>query len=83
MPRVDELMEEYLRSERYRIYSTRLTFTDPQQMEEANYAFWRSLTPNQRLELHQIMLASLYSESMTSKENTSEVKELVFIEPSV
>ncbi|MFH1936279.1 MAG: hypothetical protein ABIK52_01795 [Bacteroidota bacterium] len=59
MPRVDEPLEEYFRTDRYRKYSTILTFSDPGGMEEANYRFWRGLTPRQRLELHRIMVDSL------------------------
>ena len=68
MPRAEEPMEDYLKSDRYRRSFTSITFSDFKGQEETNYAFWRHLTPSQRLELHTIMVKSLYSDM--SKKHT-------------
>lgn len=83
MPRVDEPMEEYLRSDRYGNYSTILTFSDLESLEEANYRFWRSLTPRQRLELHRIMVDSLYQEKLKNNSDNPSNKELIFTDPGI
>jgi hypothetical protein len=64
LPRVDEPMEEYLNTNRYKKSSSEITFSDFKGQEEANYIFWRHLTPTQRLELHTIMVTSLYSDEI-------------------
>ena len=57
-------MVEYLASERYKRSRAAITFSDFDGQEEANYAFWRRLTPVQRLELHTIMVKSLYADEI-------------------
>lgn len=82
LPRVDEPMEEYLRSERYRQHKSDIVFSDFQGQEESNYHFWRKLTPMQRLELHTIMVYELYG---TDPDNTikGEPFEIQFTEISL
>ncbi|MEI6433639.1 MAG: hypothetical protein WCP32_02260 [Bacteroidota bacterium] len=77
LPRFDEPMSEYLKSERYRNSSKGLIFSDFEGQEEANYAFWRRLTPAQRLELHTIMVSSLYADKVV-KNGGRQVFEIVF-----
>jgi hypothetical protein len=77
LPRVDEPMEEYLKSDRYRQSSASITFSDFEGQEEANYAYWRHLTPSQRLELHTIMVSSVYRKN-DSDPNNEQVLELIF-----
>lgn len=77
MPGVEEPIEEYLKSERYRESSSTLTFSDFKGQEEANYAFWRHLTPVQRLELHRIMVSSLYADGV-KKDADNTPLEIVF-----
>jgi hypothetical protein len=79
MPRVDEPMGDYLLSERYRKSQAMLTFSDFEGQEEANYIFWRHLTPAQRLELHTIMVTSLYADE-SNINATNPVFEIVFTE---
>jgi len=79
MPRAEEPMEEYLKSERYRESSTDIVFSDYKGQEEANYAFWRHLTPAQRLELHTIMVSTLYADTMKMNPDQSPL-EIVFSE---
>ncbi|MBL7113972.1 MAG: hypothetical protein ISS19_18685 [Bacteroidales bacterium] len=82
LPRVDEPMEEYLRSDRYRQYGMKITFSDFKGQEEANYRFWRSLTPRQRLELHVLMIEAVY-QSEIEKSNDEKPLEIVFTEITV
>ena len=81
MPKVNEPMEEYLRSDRFRSQTSTITFSDFKGQEEANYNFWRMLTPKQRLELHQIMIASLYQDHEKNDGNNHSSNELIFTEP--
>jgi hypothetical protein len=69
LPGVNEPLEEYFRSHRYKRLSASISLTKLEDHEEANYSFWRSLTPSQRLELHQIMINSLYKDEMLETEN--------------
>ncbi len=64
MPKFDEPMEEFLKSDGYRKPSGEITFSDFQGQEESNYAYWRSLTPAQRLALHTIMVHSIYKDTV-------------------
>jgi hypothetical protein len=77
LPRVDESMAEYLKSERYRKSSQGIVFSDFEGQEEANYTYWRHLTPSQRLELHTIMVSSLYAGALIQN-NDRQVFEIVF-----
>lgn len=79
MPHADEPMEEYLKSDRYRKSSCGIVFLDFTGQEEANYAFWRHLTPAQRLELHTIMVSSMYSDIVKLNPDQSPL-EIVFSE---
>jgi len=79
LPRVDEPMEEYLRSDRYRQHSTIITFSDFKGQEEENYMFWRSLTPRQRLELHFLMVKAIYPHEL-EKSSDIDLKDIVFTE---
>jgi hypothetical protein len=79
LPRVDEPMEEYLKTDRYRKTSSVITFSDFKGQEEANYAFWRHLTPAQRLELHTIMVTSMFADEIRNRQNRSSF-EIVFTE---
>jgi len=79
MPRAEEPMEEYLKSERYRKLSTGIVFSDFTGQEEANYAFWRQLTPAQRLELHTIMVSTLYADTIKMNPDQSPL-EIIFTE---
>lgn len=81
LPRVDEPMEEYLRSDRYRQHSTTITFSDFKGQEEENYIFWRSLTPRQRLELHYLMIEAMY-QNTTGQSNNDNSKNIIFTELS-
>ena len=73
MPRAEEPMEMYMKSDRYRKSSAVITFSDFKGQEEANYFFWRHFSPAQRLELHTIMVTSLYADVMQkSIENTTQ-----------
>lgn len=47
------------------------------EQEKSNYIFWRSLTPSQRLELHQMIIDSLYHEELTEDSNLP-IGELTF-----
>jgi hypothetical protein len=77
LPRVDEPMEEYLKSDSYRDSSTGITFSDFAGQEEANYDFWRHLTHSQRLELHTIIVSSLFADEF--KKNKGRISlEIVF-----
>ncbi|MEI6890018.1 MAG: hypothetical protein ACOYM0_07485 [Bacteroidales bacterium] len=81
-PGVDETMAEYLKSDRYRKSSSGITFSDFEGQEEANYAFWRRLTPSQRIELHTIMVNSIYKDA--SNRNTgNQTFEIVFTDKSI
>jgi len=82
LPRADEPLGEYLQSDRYKKSAGVIFFSDFEEQEEANYAFWRHLTPSQRLELHKIMLESIYS-SANVKNNFSEPLEIVFTHESL
>lgn len=77
LPRVDEPMAEYLKSDRYRKSFSELTFSDFAGQEEANYAYWHHLTPSQRLELHTIMVTSLYKDTLL-KNTANQIFEIVF-----
>ncbi|MEI7724010.1 MAG: hypothetical protein WCK09_02845 [Bacteroidota bacterium] len=77
MPRVDEPMEEYLKSDRYRKSSEGITFSDFKGQEEANYTYWRHLTPAQRLELHTIMVKSIYKDKVI-RNTGKQVFEIIF-----
>ncbi len=77
LPRVDEPMSEYLKSDRYRKSSVGITFSDFEGQEEANYEFWRNLTPAQRLELHTIMVSSLYADAPVVNVG-KHVREIIF-----
>ncbi len=79
LPRGDEQIEEYLKTDRYRKTSSGITFSDFKGQEEANYAFWRHLTPAQRLELHTIMVTSMYADEIRNRQNRSSF-EIVFTE---
>jgi len=79
LPRLDEPMEEYLKSDRYRQNSSGITFSDFEGQEEANYSFWRNLTPRQRLELHFLMIETLYPNG-AEKSRDENYKEIVFNE---
>lgn len=80
MPRVEEPMEEYLKSDRYKRASTNIIFSDFKGQEETNYAFWRHLTPSQRLQLHTIMVKSLYADVKTQNTDNNSLK-IVFSDP--
>ncbi len=77
LPRVDEPMAEYLKSDRYRKSTMDITFSDFEGQEEANYEFWRNLTPAQRLELHTLMVRSLYSDAPVGNVG-KQVQEIIF-----
>jgi len=77
LPGVNEPMEEYLKSDRYRKSSAKISFSDFKGQEEANYAFWRHLTPSQRIELHTIMISSLYRDKTPDSDHEQDF-ELVF-----
>jgi len=79
LPRVDEPMGEYLVSERYRRSRKAITFSDFGGQEESNYAFWRHLTPVQRLELHTIMVTSLYADEILKNADRLDL-EIIFTE---
>lgn len=79
LPRVDEPMEEYLRSERYLQHGSKLTFSDFKGQEESNYLFWRSLTPRQRLELHVLMIEEMYPNDI-EKSNDADQYDIIFTE---
>lgn len=79
MPHVEGPMEDYLKSDRHRRSSTNITFSDFKGQEEANYAFWRHLTPSQRLQLHTIMVKSLYLD-IIKKHNDSASMNIIFTE---
>ncbi|MBE0649078.1 MAG: hypothetical protein IH596_15005 [Bacteroidales bacterium] len=79
LPRVDEPMEEYLKSDRYQQHSTAITFSDFTGQEEDNYKFWSSLTPRQRLELHSMMIKEMYPHEAEDK-SLSEFTDIVFTE---
>jgi hypothetical protein len=71
MPRAEESMAEYIKSDRSLKSSASIFFSDYKGQEETNYAFWRHLTPAQRLELHTIMVTSLYADvKQKSTDNT-------------
>jgi len=82
LPRADEPMAEYLNSDRYRKSIAELTFSDFQGQEEANYAYWRRLTPSQRIELHTIMVNSIYKDTLT-RNTGNQVFEIVFTMKSI
>ena len=69
LPRVDEPMEEYLKTDRYRKPSSMITFSDFKSQEESNYFFWRHLTPAQRLQLHTIMVTSIYAAEISNRQD--------------
>jgi hypothetical protein len=79
LPRIDEPMEDYLTSERYRRSATAIIFSDFNGQEETNYFFWRHLTPIQRLELHTIEVASLYAAEINKNADKC-IFEIVFNE---
>jgi hypothetical protein len=81
MPRADEPLGEYLQSDRYKKSAGVIFFSNFEEQEEANYAFWRRLTPFQRLELHKIMLDSIYA-SVLVKNNFNEPLDIVFTQES-
>ncbi len=81
MPMASESMDEYLHSDRYIESSKVIFFSDFEQQEEANYNFWRHLTHTQRLELHAMMLRTIYPP--TESENTTDQSmEIVFTQES-
>lgn len=77
LPRIDEPMAEYLKSDRYRKASAGITFSEFEGQEEANYSFWRHLTPTQRFELHIIMISNLYADELNKNFHSSPI-EIVF-----
>jgi hypothetical protein len=79
LPRVDEPIEEYLKTDRCRKTSSLITFSDFKGQEESNYIFWRHLTPSQRLELHTIMVTSMYANEPNTKHDKP-FFEIVFTE---
>jgi hypothetical protein len=82
LPGLEEPMGEYLKSDRYRKLSAGIVFSDFKGQEEANYVFWRHLTPLQRIELHTIMVSSLYADLV--KENVrNQVFDIVYTEKSI
>ena len=82
LPRVDELMEEYLKSDRYRKSLAEITFSDFEGQEEENYSYWRHLSPSQRIELHTIMVNSIYKDAFLRKTG-NQIFEIVFTVKSV
>ena len=54
-----------------------ITFSTPEEEEEANYNYWRSLTSEQRLELHYLLLVHVYSDEI-EKNKTLPNNEIVF-----
>ena len=81
-PEANEPLADYLVSDRYKKYTRSIHFTSIEKQEEANHLFWRHLTPKQRLELHQMMLADIYGEDVEG-DRPKEPIELVFTEPSL
>jgi hypothetical protein len=82
LPGADEPMGEYLKSNKYHKSAAEITFSDFKGQEEANYAFWRQLTPSQRIELHTIMNNSIYNAAF-HKNAGNENFELVFTIKSI
>ena len=81
MPRVDEPMDEYLRSDRYRNSFSGITVSDFKGQEETNYEFWRHLTPSQRLQLHTLMVQTLYNGRII-QDDANKQSDIVFtVEP--
>ena len=54
-----------------------ITFSSPEEQEEGNYKYWRSLTPEQRLELHYLLLVHVYSDEIEKNKNIP-INEIVF-----
>ena len=54
-----------------------ITFSTVEEQEEANYKYWRSLTPEQRLELHYYLLVHVYSAEIEKNKNLP-INEIVF-----
>lgn len=48
-----------------------------EQQEEANYTYWLSLSPEQRLALHYKMIASIYKEALKRKKKKEEQKIII------
>ncbi len=82
LPRVDEPMAEYVLSDRYRKSLSEITFSDFEGQEEANYFFWRHLTPSQRIELHTMMVNSIYKDTLPGNTG-NQVFEIVFTVKSI
>jgi len=41
-----------------------IIFSSVEEQEEGNYKYWRSLTPEQRLKLHYLLLIHVYSDEI-------------------
>ncbi len=82
LPQADEPLEEYFKSGRYKKYASTISFTTIENQSEANYEFWRRLSPYQRLELHQMMLNSLYKDEI-NKDQESQTLKISFTEPGL
>jgi len=82
LPGVNEPMEEYLKSDRYLKSSAKIRFSDFKGQEEENYAFWRHLTSSQRIQLHTIMISSLYRDKEPDND-PEQTFELIFTTKSI
>lgn len=45
-----------------------------EEQEEANYAYWLSLSPEERLALHYKMISSIYKEALSKKKKNKTIK---------
>lgn len=74
---IEEPLAEYFKSDAYAASFKTLTFSSVEEQEEENYKYWRSLTPEQRLELHYLFLVHVYFEEIEKNKNIP-INEIVF-----
>lgn len=71
---VNESLEEYFSSKRYRGFSKTITISSFKEQEDDNYRFWAHLTPKQRIELHYLMISYLFHDVLDSQEKDYQIK---------
>ena len=67
---VNEPLADYLKSERFNESFRKVEISSMKEQEEANYLFWLSITPEQRLELHYEMISQYFKVQLNKSRKT-------------
>lgn len=81
LPQVNESIADYLKSERYLKTFKEITISTLEEQEESRRRFSALITPQQRMELLNIMIRSVFAEELAQSEDVLWNKKVIFTKP--